>query len=534
MLPGKTFRPEDLLALALKHWLMLLVLPVVFGLLAAAASLGIPNKYRSETLILVVPQRIPESYVRSTVTMPIESRLKSISQQLLSRTRLERIIQDFDLYPSQRRKRTMEEVVVRMRDDVEVEIVRGDSFRVSYVSRDPRLAKAVTERLAGLFIDENLRDRGVLAEGTSDFLETQMEEARRRLIDHEKKLEAYRRIHAGELPSQLTSNNQAMQNFQLQIQALLDTLNRDRDRRDTIRRDIDSLPMLVVETPSVPARAGSGPDAWAPQGGSAAQRLEAAVSSLQALQLRLRPEHPDVIRLQRAIEELTKDAEAKAATHPVAPATAALRPDSNVAVKAATRVRLQQLTVELDNINKEIVRKEAEEQRVRASIVQYQARIEQTPARESELVELMRDYDTLQGTYRSLLGKKQESQIAANLERQQVGEQFKILDPARVPQKAFSPNRRLISAAGIGLGFMLGIAVVGLAAYRDNTFVSGQDIVTALSLPVLATIPLLVVNPAGIRRRHRKLAFVIATGTVLLTVAVLTAWRLKLLERLTS
>ena len=188
---------------------------------AAVVAKRLPSIYRSETLIQVVPQRIPESYVRSTVTTRIEDRLGGIQQMILSRSRLERIINDFNLYQEDRRVMVMEDVVARMRDrDVNVRVERGDAFRVSYIAGDPRVAQKVAERLGSLFIDENLRDREALAEQTSQFLEGQLDDARRRLLEHEKKLETYRRSHSGELPTQQQANVLAIQNAQMQLQSL--------------------------------------------------------------------------------------------------------------------------------------------------------------------------------------------------------------------------------------------------------------------------------------------------------------------------
>src|SRR5688572_26949285 len=165
MLPGKKYTPEDILAILRKRVWWVLVPFAVFGAGAAIYSRVLPDLYRSETLILVVPQRVPESYVRSTVTTRIEDRLQSISQQILSRTRLERIIQDFNLYAEERRTGIMEDIVEEMRKDINVQIVKGDAFRVAFVADEARTAMRVTERLASLFIEENLRDREVLAEG---------------------------------------------------------------------------------------------------------------------------------------------------------------------------------------------------------------------------------------------------------------------------------------------------------------------------------------------------------------------------------
>jgi uncharacterized protein involved in exopolysaccharide biosynthesis len=164
------------------------VLPaIVIAASVAAWVRTLPNLYHSETLILVVPQRVPESYVRSTITTRIEDRLQSIAQQILSRTRLERVIQDFNLYVPERRTAIMEDIVEQMRKEIEVQVVKGDAFRVGFTSTDARTAMRVTERLASLFIEENLRDREVLAEGTNQFLEAQLEDARRRLIENEKR-----------------------------------------------------------------------------------------------------------------------------------------------------------------------------------------------------------------------------------------------------------------------------------------------------------------------------------------------------------
>jgi uncharacterized protein involved in exopolysaccharide biosynthesis len=124
VLPGKTYTPDDIARIALRRKWAIILPFLVIGLGAVIISHYLPNKYRSETLILVVPQQVPETYVRSTVTSRIEDRLQSISQQILSRTRLEKIIQDFNLYASERRTQIMEDIVERMRNrDIKVEVL---------------------------------------------------------------------------------------------------------------------------------------------------------------------------------------------------------------------------------------------------------------------------------------------------------------------------------------------------------------------------------------------------------------------------
>ena len=206
MIPGKKYNLEDVALIAWRRKWWALVPAVVIAAGSYVWVRTLQNQYLSDTLILVVPQRVPESYVKSTVTTRIEDRLQSITQQILSRTRLERIIQDFNLYSDVRKTAIMEDVVDKMRGSINVQVVKGDAFRVSFTSTEARTAMRVTERLASLFIEENLRDREVLAEGTNQFLEAQLEDARRRLIETERKVEEYKRRFDGELPDQRDAN----------------------------------------------------------------------------------------------------------------------------------------------------------------------------------------------------------------------------------------------------------------------------------------------------------------------------------------
>src|SRR2546427_5806457 len=259
MIPGKNYTPEDFFHIAWdRKWL--LVIPLALGSIGAVAVARVmPNQYRSESLIQIIPQRVPESYVRSTVTSRIEDRLQALRQQVLNRTRLERIIEDFKLFPEQRKTRVMEDLVEQARDHVNIEIVKGDAFKVSFTSDDPKTAMQVTERLASLIIEENLRDRESLAEGANQFFETQLDDARQRLVEHEKKLEEYRRQHAGELPAQQEANLRVLQNSQMQIQALAESINHDRDQRLLMQRllaDAEQSEPAPAAQPSTDAGAG--------------------------------------------------------------------------------------------------------------------------------------------------------------------------------------------------------------------------------------------------------------------------------------
>lgn len=534
MLPGKRYTPEDALRLVWRRkWL--LVAPFVISSVATIVALRyVPDLYRSETLILVVPQRVPDSYVRATVTARIEDRLQSISQQILSRSRLEPIISEFGLYPEQRAATPMEDVVNKMRLDIKAEPVRGDAFRVSYESEDPTLAQKVTERLASLFIEENLRDREVLADATSQFLESQLVEARDRLIKHEKMLEAYRLRHAGELPTQAQSSMQSLQMLQSQAQGLTDSVARDRDRRLILERQLSEVQRQNRVGSSEAGQAAGGPAPAPPSlddlpQGSAERQLTVARQVLQALETRLKPEHPDVVRAKRAIQEL----EVKAREEQRARADAASASVDDLAgggsrSGAAERgeTAAGELRDELTVISREITNKERQLARVQTDIDTIRGQLSAMPTRESEMTELMRDYETLRSIYTDLLAKRESSKVAADLERRQIGEQFRVIDPARKPEVPFSPNRPLYTAAGALLGLGLGVALIAMLEIRDTTFHRDDDVVGALGLPVLAVVPQMMTALERRRRRRRALAVSVAVVLSGVGAAALVASRL--------
>jgi len=515
VIPGKQYSFETVLQIARRRKWLIILPAILIAAGGAAIVRQLPNSYRSETLILVVPQRVPESYVRSTVTARIEDRLQSISQQIMSRTRLEQIVSDFDLYPRERADRQlMEDIVERMRTyDIGINIVKGDAFRVSYSADDPRTAQRVTERLASLFIDESLRDREVLAEGTNQFLATQLDEARRQLVLNEKKLEEYQALHNGELPSQMAANLQGLHNTEMALQTVGESLNRDRERRLLLERSVAD----IVEAPETPTPGAAAPSEMAK---TLADEVRIAEQALLAAELKLKAEHPDVKRLRRNVDELKKRVEAQQLSGTLAETSRA-----PVAMDYARRKRLTDAKAELENLDRQLEAKIAEEGRLRGTLGTYQARIEAAPAREAELAALTRDYETLQQSYRGLLQKKEESQISANLERRQIGEQFKILDPARMPEKPASPDRPRLYLIAILAALGIGVASAATAEYFDRSLRSEADVRAALNLLVLATVPYVRDAAASGRRLRQQLAMGLGALTVI-TACAAVAWRL--------
>jgi polysaccharide chain length determinant protein (PEP-CTERM system associated) len=505
MLPGKTYTPEDILQIARKRiWMILLPVALVSAGTAIWAR-SLPNLYRSESSILVVPQRIPESYVRSTVTTRIEDRLQAIQQQILSRTRLERIITEFNLYEKERQSGIMQDIVERMATrDIQSQILRGDAFRISYVGRDPRTAMEVTARLASLFINENLEDRSRMAQNTDQFLEAMVEDARRRLIEQEKKVEAYKRQHSGQLPSQLESNLQVLQNAQMQVQQVIQSLNAGRERQIRLERDIAELEQQIGDAAS--------PSGLASEPNTPAQQLDVLRRQLDTLLLTKRETYPDVRRLRAAIAELEQKVEAPVTDD--AAVSADLRRLSPL--EAARRRRLEDLKLDLATLQRNIANAEVEEGRLRKQILAYQQRNEAIPTRETEMTELLRDYSTLNALYLSNLSKREESKMATNLESRQIGEQFKVLEPARIPERPFSPNRERLNAMGVAGGLAIGMLLVAFFEYRDRSFKTDDEVVRVLTLPVLAVVPLMQSADEKKWAFRRQLVMGVGFGTTVL------------------
>jgi polysaccharide chain length determinant protein (PEP-CTERM system associated) len=520
VLPGKKYGLDDVIgALWRRRWLLFMPLAVC-TVTALAVAKFLPNRYKSETLIMLLPQRIPDSYVKTTVTAKIEDRLATLESQILSRSRLERIILDLDLYRKLRERLPMEDVVQRMRSDIAIKIEGKESFRVSYVSDSPAIAQNTTDRLASLFIEENLRDRENQAEDTNQFLDSQLQDARRRLIEQEKKLEEYRRRYSGQLPSQATTNLQAIQNLQLQLQTLDEATDRARERRLLLERQVADL-----EAPD-PLSPGAMP-ALSPEGAmeTPGQQLDTARARLRLLLTRAKPDHPDVKMLQRTIRdlELRQQAESNESGGAIVPVERPTTP-----AEGARQKRIRDLKAELQVIDREIQDKQQQEKHLRGEIAEYQIKLDAMPSRESDLVELTRDYTTLQTSYQSLLAKREESKLAANLERRNIGEQFKVLDPARAPERPFSPNRPVITAIGAVAGLLLGAALVLLTEYRDSTLSCEDDVARLFQLPVLALVPIMMSAEDRRRARTRRSLMVAMVGLVAILGSALAVWRLQL------
>ena len=524
MLPGKTYTPEDFVWIAWSRKWFILVPAVVISIGTFLWARSLPDRYQSSATVLVIGQQVPKDLIRPTVTDSVEDRLRAISQEILSRTKLERIIDEFGLYKKERGDRIMEDIIEQMRTrDLVINIprTRGDttSFSVSFTAEKPRIAMQVADRLASLFVKANTENRELQAGSTSQFLDDQLEKARRAMKDQDDKIAAFRLQHSGRLPEQLQSNIQMVMTTQAQIESNVEAAGKARDRISQLENKIADLEALVNAAAAANAAASPGADS------PTAKQLEARRAERTQLLLTRKEDHPDVRKIDREIAALEARAESEAQNAPVSPVAVVptLRP--------ADQDKLIGWRDELRELRADLERRAKEDTKLHQQLAQYSGRMESTPGVESEFTDLMRNYGTQREQYEELLKKRDSSKLAENLERQQIGEKFSVIDSARLPERPVWPDRTRYNLMGIFGGLAFGIALAALLEYRDTTLKSDDDVVTSLSLPVLAVIPAMtnVVERTRQRRRTRLMLLATSIGSVLL-VAAAVAWKYRIIQ----
>jgi uncharacterized protein involved in exopolysaccharide biosynthesis len=398
------------------------------------------------------------------------------------------------------------------------------SFTVGYESEDPKAAMLVTERLASLFVQENLEQRSSLSDTTNRFLQSQVDDALRKVKEQGARLEAFRRANVGRLPTEVQSNLQMLQTTQQQLQVLYEAINRDRERQLVIERTLADESAIASVT--VPAAVTGG------RGGaqvvlSPAQELAAARQSLATMELRLKADHPDVKSQKRHIAELEQKVAADALQQPVSEGGL---PKIVTTADVAEQRRLAALRTEHESLGRSVVTKRQQAEGLEKSIASYRARVEVAPTLESELSQLNRDFETMQETYTGLLRKTQDAQVAANLEERQVGQQFRIIESARMPEHAASPHRGRMTFMGLCAGLAIGLGLAAFFEYRDSSLRTEDDVLVALSLPVVALVPVMwTTRERRSLRRRRVLLASSAAATLMVSFAAL-AWKLRLFD----
>ena len=470
-----------------RRWAMIVSFVLVFSGSVALCFL-LPKIYLASTLILVEPQQIPEDYVKATVTSGIQDRLNTIKQQILSRTRLERVIQELDLHEDIEQGSSLSQMIREMRKNIYLEVKmnpngRGggaSAFSIHYQGRDPKTVMEITNKLASLFIEENLKVREEQARGTSDFLEKQLDQVGSVLERREQEIREFKQQNMGELPEQQETNLRMLDQLQVQKQSLMESLRGAENHRTLLEGQLSEMKSIV-------GREGNR--------SRLVEELGELQSELTSLRTRYTERYPDIVQLKKQIAEVEKQLVSESGRE----RSDAMAGSSNPAY-LSLRNQSQLITLEIHSTKAELAQGDE-------MIRTFQARVENTPRREQELMTLSRDYENIKTNYESLLRKKLNAEIAENLEKRRKSEQFRILDPATRPDQLYKPNRTRILLVGFLLALGAGLGIVLVLEYLDTSFRDLEDLKAYVDLPVLATIPQIVGEEKqslkGLLRRNR-------------------------------
>ncbi len=455
-----------------RKWLILsfVILGIAIG--GTLAWLKV-DMYRSETVILIEQQKIPEKYVSSVVGGSTADRVSTMTQQVLSRTSLLKIIEEFHLYSDDIKARGYEGVIEGLRTNIKIETKGSggqiEAFNISFAHRDPKVAMKVTARLASQYIDENIKIREQFIEGAMEFLDQELVSAKEALDQKEKALSEYRMKYVGELPAQLEANFRTLDRLQLEKTRIQDSMNSINTRLDLLEKtilDYEANPGMVAKTQGslLPGKADP-----------LSQRLHELNRELAKLASEYRDSYPDIISLKKQI----KDAEQELANRPMVRGGQQIPSDPYLAELLNTK---KELNSQLPPLKSQLAD-------VSRNMKSLEKRLEGTPHHEQALLALERDYENIQRHYQRLHENRINARISENLDKRQKGERFRILDPANLPTKPEGKPRELIAVGGFIVGTGLGFGLAFLLDLLWPTFRRSEEAEMSLGLATLATIP---------------------------------------------
>ena len=513
-------------ALGIQHYLetirrrhLYFLIPMFLAWLAVwGASWIIPAKYKSGTLILVEQPTMPKDYVLPNIADNLQERLQSISEQILSRSRLLHIVDELHLYANERPRKSPDDIVDQMRKDIAIELVRSDdrhinAFNVFYTAHDPHVAQQVTSELTNLFINENLEARQQESEGNTRFLEEHLDTVRQTLEAQEEKIRQYKAEHVGELPTQLGSNLQILTGLQSQLQQESDALNMSRQQRVYLETMLNQYRAIAGPAKSTP---GDGTDLV-----SVNERLAKLKSELRDMSATYGAEYPEIRRVKDEIAKAQAEHDTLVNTKAKdtkTPADATASAPLSEATMAKDASMVPQLQSQLQANQSEIKNREASIAALTAKIADYQSRLNQEPIREQQLADLTRGYDQTKLSYDDLLKKKNDSAMATSMELLQEGEHFRIIDPPSLPLKPSFPDRLKFCGIGLLAGLALGAGVVWAVEMIDDRVYSELEIRKLLPVSVLSELP--VIGDAANEKDGKRRQWIgwVTAGLVVATI----------------
>ena len=469
--------PADYIAMLRRRWLAIVVCAVAGAPLAFGISLVMPTQYTSQTLVLVQQPTVPSDIVRPIDTTDITQRLASMQQQILSRSRLEPIIRQFNLYPKEVNRVSIDELVGKLQKSIEVTPVQPmaetrsanlPGFFINVKLDTARNAQQVCEAITSLFIEQSLSVRQQHSAETTDFLTQQLGNAKAQLDQQDASLAGFKSKYGRSLPDEEQTNLNLLTGLTSQLDAATQALARAQQDKSFAETQLSQQIAAWQAT-----QGGHDPD-------SLQQQLAQLQSQLAGLQARYTEDYPDVIKTKNDIAALQRRIAENDGKSPseAKPARALAEPP-----------QVTQLRTQIHNSDLIISEKSKEQEQIKQQIRMYQDYVQSSPVVEQKYKELTRGYQTALDSYNDLQKKRDDAQRASELERQQEGEQFRVLDPANLPEKPSFPNRPIFAAGGLAGGLALGLGLAFFLEMRDTSMRTERDVEFVLRLPVLAMVP---------------------------------------------
>jgi polysaccharide chain length determinant protein (PEP-CTERM system associated) len=487
---------------------ILTAIPII--VIAIAVAILWPPAYKSSATILIEEQEIPREFVATTVTSYAEQRLQSISQVIMSTTRLLEIINRFNLYEDMRKRATVEAAVEQMRKDIKFETISAEgkdprsgkqgavtiAFTVSYEGRNPKTVQEVATVLSSLYLQENLSQREQQTAGVSKFLQDETKILQEQLIDLNSKIANFKGRYVGALPELLQTNLQGLDRSDRDLVQLKDQLRTLKDKES----------YLIIQLSSIPTTGTANADKLL---------LKELRAKLAQFKSKYSEQHPDVIKTKREIEELEGRIEKTSGEGPGKGKSDFIpseQSDNEAYVTLASQ--LASTRSDIQSVQRQLI--EAEKKRN-----EYQRRIEASPKVDETYKTLLLERNNIQAKYDDLTRKSMEAKVAQGLEKGQMGERFTLIDPARLPGKPIKPNRLAIILIGFILGIGAGVGMMVLQEAFDHSVKDSRTLSALTGVPVLGTIPNIVTTKDIIERKKRNRTIAISVAAVVVVAILL-------------
>lgn len=474
MLGHRALKTEDYFDILKRRWLLIVTCVAVLFPAAVWVSHVVPPVYESQTLILIQQQVVPEDYVKPVVSDDLDAQLASMKEQILSRSRLEPIIKRYGLFAG--KGVTMDDRVALTRKAITVRTIHSDTghgempgFSVAFDARDPRTAQLVCGEITSLFVSENLNAMQQSAEGTTDFLKQQLDDAKRTLDEQDARLAAFEEKYLGRLPDEESSNTNTLQSLTTQLDSITQSISQ-------MQQNETFLQTMIAQQKHDEGHGGS---AVQVEEDERENELRSLIQEKTQLDTQYTSDYPDVVAVTHKIADLR----AAIKKTPFKPSTSPAEPVAQV-----DSPQLRSLETQLHAVQQSLIPARQEQNGIQQKIHLYEARIEQSPQVEEQYKQITRDHATALQFYNSLLTKMNESSMATALQQRQQGEQFSVMDPPNLPEAPKFPNRKVFATGGFFGGLGLGLMITGLLEFGDTTLRTEADVWAFTKLPVLAVI----------------------------------------------